>query len=56
VLVFLPSWQAIVDVYEDIAKDVHVFERCDIHVLHSSLPMNEQTAVFEPAPPGVVRL
>lgn len=50
---FLPSWQAIVAVYDAIAEDASVFERCIIYVLHSSLPMSEQTAVFEPAPPGV---
>jgi hypothetical protein len=53
VLVFLPSWQAIVDVYDAVAEDASVFKRCIIYVLHSSLPMSEQTVVFEPAPPGV---
>lgn len=53
VLVFLPSWQAIVDVYDAVAEDASVFERCIIYVLHSSLPMSEQTAVFKPATPGV---
>lgn len=52
VLVFLPSWQSIVDVYNDLAAKPGVFERCIIHVLHSSLPMSEQQTVFDHAPPG----
>jgi hypothetical protein len=50
--VFLPSWKSIVDVYNQLAAKPGVFECCIIHVLHSSLPMSEQQAVFEHAPPG----
>jgi hypothetical protein len=52
VLMFLPSWQSIVDVYNALAAKPGVFERCIIHVLHSSLPMSEQQTVFDHAPPG----
>lgn len=50
---FLPSWQAITDVYNDLAVNhADVFARCYTFVLHSSLPMSEQQEVFHPAPPG----
>jgi HrpA-like RNA helicase len=42
VLVFLPSWQSIVDVYNSLAEDPTVIDRCSIFPLHSSLPINKQ--------------
>lgn len=53
ILVFLPSWQAISDVYSALSNDPSVFERCITYVLHSSLPMSEQQEVFQHAPTGV---
>jgi len=52
VLVFLPSWQAISDVYNALANNPAVFERCITWVLHSSLPISEQQEVFQHAPQG----
>lgn len=52
VLVFLPSWQSIVDVYDALAGDPSVFDRVSIFALHSSLPINEQQEVFQHTPPG----
>jgi HrpA-like RNA helicase len=52
VLVFLPNWQSIADVYEALLEDVGLAQRLQVFVLHSLLPMQEQQEAFTHAPPG----
>jgi HrpA-like RNA helicase len=52
VLVFLPNWQAIADVYEALLQDVALAQRLQLFVLHSLLPMQEQQEAFTHVPPG----
>ncbi|GAA6039938.1 hypothetical protein JCM8097_002627, partial [Rhodosporidiobolus ruineniae] len=64
VLVFLPGWdeiQAVRNILLDRARfplfDVDFNSRnLEIHVLHSTIPIAEQQAVFEPPPEGVRRV
>ncbi|KAF8337571.1 uncharacterized protein EI90DRAFT_3152220 [Cantharellus anzutake] len=65
VLVFLPGWEEITAV-QRILLDPQRFpllgmnlsdtRKYKIHLLHSSIPVAEQQAVFEPAPHGVRRI
>ncbi|UZJ54871.1 hypothetical protein CBS101457_004191 [Exobasidium rhododendri] len=57
ILVFLPGWEEIKSVraiLEDTSSkpmmgiDFNNYERFEVHVLHSSVPVEEQQAIFEP--------
>jgi hypothetical protein len=52
VLVFLPNWQAIVDVFELLMEDPSLAGGLQLYVLHSLLPMQEQQEAFTHAAPG----
>jgi HrpA-like RNA helicase len=52
VLVFLPNWQAIVDVYELLMDQPGLAGGLQLYVLHSLLPMQEQQEAFTHAAPG----
>ncbi|WIA34158.1 hypothetical protein OEZ86_012518 [Tetradesmus obliquus] len=52
VLVFLPNWQAIADVYEALLRDDGLAAGLQLFVLHSLLPMAEQQEAFAHAQPG----
>ncbi|KAM0753259.1 P-loop containing nucleoside triphosphate hydrolase protein [Meredithblackwellia eburnea MCA 4105] len=64
VLVFLPGWeeiQAVRNILQDRSRypllDINFNDRMyEIHVLHSTIPIAEQQAVFEPPPEGVRRI
>lgn len=64
VLVFLPGWdeiQAVRNILIDRNKfpllDVNFNDReYEIHLLHSTIPIAEQQAVFEPPPAGIRRI
>ncbi|KAG9104755.1 hypothetical protein FRC06_011237 [Ceratobasidium sp. 370] len=64
VLVFLPGWDemmALQRVLEDrrtslLGIDFTDLNKFSIHLLHSTVPVSEQQAVFEPAKPGVRRI
>lgn len=64
VLVFLPGWdeiQAVRNILQDRARyplfDVNFNARdIEIHVLHSTIPIAEQQAVFEPPAAGIRRI
>ncbi|THH34131.1 hypothetical protein EUX98_g91 [Antrodiella citrinella] len=62
VLVFLPGWDDIVSV-EKLLNDSRnplslskMPGKTNIHLLHSTIPVAEQQAIFEPAPQGVRRI
>jgi small subunit ribosomal protein S24e len=64
VLVFLPGWDEITAVQNILLDRTRPLlgvdftdpRRFSIHLLHSSIPIAEQQAVFEPAAPGVRRI
>lgn len=51
---FLPNWQSISAVYDLLLVKAGLFEKLQLFVLHSLLPMSEQQEAFEHAPPGRV--
>ncbi|KAI0778196.1 P-loop containing nucleoside triphosphate hydrolase protein [Trametes elegans] len=65
VLVFLPGWDDITalrrsltetDQWKAFNLDFNDTSKFSIHLLHSSVPVAEQQAIFEPPPPGVRRI
>ncbi|PCH33638.1 nucleoside triphosphate hydrolase protein [Wolfiporia cocos MD-104 SS10] len=64
VLVFLPGWDDITTVQKLLTVDGRPLWGLDfndqskfkIHLLHSSVPVLEQQAIFEPPPPGIRRI
>ena len=65
VLVFLPGWEEMTAVqrilldpgrFPLLGMNLGNAEKYSLHLLHSSVPVAEQQAVFEPAPDGVRRI
>ncbi|THH16895.1 hypothetical protein EW146_g3827 [Bondarzewia mesenterica] len=61
VLVFLPGWEeisAVNRVIQERSLGINFMDtsKYSIHLLHSSIPLAEQQAIFEPPPPGVRRI
>lgn len=63
VLVFLPGWDDIISTQRALlspaarhAVPFNDSSKFSIHLLHSTIPLAEQQAIFEPPPPGVRRI
>ncbi|GJJ09692.1 hypothetical protein Clacol_003916 [Clathrus columnatus] len=63
VLVFLPGWEDIstvqrhlLDKSRPLGLDFNDSNRYSIHLLHSTIPLQDQQVIFEPPPPGVRRI
>lgn len=62
-LVFLPGWEDIVSVQKSLQNpegplgiNFNDSSKISVHLLHSTVPLPEQQAIFEPAPAGVRRV
>ncbi|KAH9486931.1 ATP-dependent DNA/RNA helicase DHX36 [Psilocybe cubensis] len=62
VLVFLPGWDEIIATQKALLSPLGPLpinfnsQKYSIHLLHSTIPLAEQQAIFEPPPPGVRRV
>ncbi|KAI0078873.1 P-loop containing nucleoside triphosphate hydrolase protein [Panus rudis PR-1116 ss-1] len=63
VLVFLAGWdditgvqKCLLDTRQSVGINFNDTSKYSIHLLHSSIPVAEQQAIFEPPPPGVRRI
>lgn len=62
VLVFLPGWEEIIATQRALLSPLGPLginfssSNYSLHLLHSSIPLTEQQAIFAPSPPGVRRI